>query len=145
MQLPKNKKGELVRLRQSYDDDNSERILEKTPEPKSEPKIDISINIKEIREYTGTGKTTIQEFVEKIETYAAMEQWTPQQITLIASSRLNGLAKVIERQLKEDKLRHTFEELAERLKQKFAGTQYKQQLKKILNKKTKLYLNLSMP
>ena len=59
MQLPKNKKGELVRLRQLYDDDDSERILEKTPEPKSEPNIDISINIKEIREYTGTGKTAI--------------------------------------------------------------------------------------
>ena len=72
---------------------------------------------------------TLKEFKEKIQMYASIKQWMPQQMLLIATTQLKGPAKVVEGKLKRKNPNYTFSDLTSVLQQKFAGPDYLLQLK----------------
>lgn len=57
---------------EEYDESATDRLIIEQ-KPPTLTKTDISINTKEISEYSGTGKTTIIDFQEKVEAYAGLK------------------------------------------------------------------------
>ena len=72
---------------------------------------------------------TLKEFKEKIQMYASIKQWMPQQMLLIATTQLKGPVKVVKGKLKRKNPNYTFSDLTSVLQQKFAGPDYLLQLK----------------
>lgn len=57
---------------EEYDESATDGLIIEQ-KPPTLTKTDISINTKEISEYSGTGKTTIIDFQEKVEAYAGLK------------------------------------------------------------------------
>ena len=122
----------LALLTQEERDQLNELLMKDNESLAPLTKVDISIDIKEITEYTRTRETTIIDFEEKVNTYAILKRWSEEQKVMIASARLSGPAKTTERELKLTNPHNTFMQLCDEVKDKIAGVDYQLQLKEKL-------------
>ena len=104
----------LALLTQEERDQLNELLMKDNESLAPLTKVDISIDIKEITEYTRTRETTIIDFEGKVNTYAILKRWSEEQKVMIASARLSGPAKTTERELKLTNPHNTFMQLCMR-------------------------------